>query len=63
MEISGIKLLGGKIHHNKVNHIMAGESRFKIKKDNKTSNILDIQYNWGQKFPTETSPHAGRQEK
>ena len=63
MEISGIKLLGGKIHHNKVNHIMAGETRFKIRKDIKTSNILDIQYNWGDKFLGETSPHSGEVEK
>ena len=63
MEISGIKLQGGKISHNKVNHIMAGETRFKITKAEKSGNILDIQYNWGIKFPSETAPHGGQFEK
>jgi hypothetical protein len=51
--------------HKKVNHIMAGETRFNISfPDPQDNDDLDIQvvYNWG-KIPFETSPHAGKQEK
>lgn len=66
MKVSGIELQGGKIRHHKINHIMAGETRFKLTKKGTNSDYHDIQYNWGGvKFPlpAETSPHAGRQEK
>jgi hypothetical protein len=55
------------INHNKINHIMAGETRFKISYANNEelaeTEIYPI-YNWGfdPKLP-ENSPHAGQPEK
>jgi hypothetical protein len=67
MKVSGIELQGGKIHHHKINHIMAGETRFKLTKKGTNSAYQDIQYNWGgtpkAPLPFETSPHSGKFEK
>ena len=52
-----------KVQHNKVNHIMAGETRFKITNPEiQESDDLEIEivYNWGKLTSGESSPHAGR---
>lgn len=59
--------------NTKVNHIMAGETRFNIKvnpdsgtsaQDSNPYKRFDIKYNWSPKFfPGENSPHAGQPEK
>lgn len=59
--------------HTKVNHIMAGETRFNIKakSDSEASDNtgnpfrkFNISYNWSPKNdPIENSPHGGRIEK
>lgn len=59
--------------YTKVNHIMAGETRFNIKAKSDSEASLDtdnpfkrfdIQYNWSPKNgPFENSPHGGRFEK
>ena len=56
-----------KINHKKINHIMAGETRFKISySDNEKLTETEVYpiYNWGfdPKLP-ESPPHAGKPEK